>query len=172
LIPTRELVRIISIISLLAVSFTAIAHADTPKLVAGEETNFAIPRMTEPPKIDGTIDPKEWRESVGIGGTVDQGTDQLDSRPATFFLAWDADHFYMACRIYMRDGYRFRVYNGRAPGGADCFDDGLELLFKPLGKNVNTMNVATEYKLNISGLGNSGTYTRLAVGQIMAIWDP
>jgi hypothetical protein len=36
---------------------------------------FAIPRMSTPPKLDGTIDPTEWREAVAIGGTVDQSTD-------------------------------------------------------------------------------------------------
>src|SRR3954469_665959 len=41
-----------------------------------------------------------------------------------------------------------------------------------MGKNVHQSRYATEYKLNISGLGNCGTYTRLAVGQIMSNWDP
>ena len=155
-----------------AVSLVASAQAVVPRLELGEESTFAISRMTALPKLDGVIDPSEWRDAVAVSGTVDMATDLLDPRPATFFLAWDADHLYLACRVYLRAGYKPQVSGGRAPDGADCFDDGLELLFKPLGKNVSNQNHATEFKLNMSSLGYGGTYTRLVVGQVMSNWEP
>lgn len=142
------------------------------RMQPGEESSFAIPRMNAVPVLDGAIDPLEWREAVAISGTVDMSTDLLDPRPATFYLAWDKDHLYMACRVYLPPGYKPRLGGGRAIDCADCFDDGLELLFKPMGKNVSSSNRATMFKLNISALGFGGTYTRLVVGQIMKNWEP
>ena len=167
----QQSVRRILVTSLVA-SIGASAHAAVPRLQAGDESSFAVPRMIVAPKLDGAIDPTEWRESVAVSGTIDVGTDLLDPRPATFFLAWDAQHFYMACRVYLRADYKPQLVGGRVPDGANCFDDGLELLFKPLGKNVSNQNHATEFKLNISSLGYGGTYTRLVVGQIMSNWEP
>ena len=120
MITLRQSVYSLLVASLIA-SLGTSAHAITPRLLAGQETSFAIPRMSTPPKIDGVIDPVEWRESVAIGGVVDQQNDFLDSRPATFFLAWDANHLYMACRVYLRAGYKFRVYAGRTPGGGTVY---------------------------------------------------
>ncbi len=154
---------------LIASSETSAAGA---LLKPGEESIFAVPRITVPPRLDGVIDASEWKESVAVSGTVDQGTDLLDARPATFFLAWDAKNLYMACRVYLRGDYKPQNFGGRVAGGADCFDDGLECLFKPMGGNVGAQNHATEFKFNISSLGHGGTYTRLVVGQIMSNWEP
>lgn len=162
---------IVALLALLALPVWA-GSDQSWQLKAGEESAFAIPRMSAPPTLDGKIDAAEWRDSAAISGMLENGTDYLDARPATFFLAWDAGHIYMACRVYLPPGYKLRLGGGRAQDGADCFDDGLELLFKPLGKNVSSRNERTEFKLNISGLGYGGTYTRLAVGQIMKTWEP
>ena len=152
---------------------TAAGVAAAPaRLQSGDESTFAVPRMTTVPRLDGTLDPAEWRESVAVSGTVDVGTDLLDPRPATFFLAWDAENLYMGCRVYLRAGYRPRLGGGRVADGADCYDDGLECLFKPMGRNVSNQNHATEFKFNLSCLGHGGTYTRLVVGQIMKNWEP
>ena len=151
---------------------TCLAAFAAPRLKPGEEATFAIPRMSAPPTLDGKLDPVEWRESVAVSGTTDVGTDLLDPRPATFFLAWDARHLYMGCRVYMPAGYKPRLGGGRVPHGANCYDDGLELLIKPKGANVTDQNHRTEFKFNIRCLGHGGTYTRLAVGQIMANWEP
>src|SRR4030042_2071253 len=58
---------------------------------------FAIPRMSTPPKIDGAIDPAEWREAVAVSGVANQADDVLIPRPTTFYLAWDPGHLYFAC---------------------------------------------------------------------------
>ena len=148
------------------------AWAGDDRLKAGDESTFAVPRMSAPPKLDGIIDPTEWRQGSAISGAVDVGNDLLDPRPVTFFLGWDAGHLYLACRAYLPKGYKPTVATGRSQDGASCFDDGLELLFKPMGGNVDSQNRATEFKLNINALGHGGTYTRLVVGQIMRNWEP
>jgi hypothetical protein len=58
-----------------AVAFSLAAAAATPRLQAGEESAFAVPRMIKPPVIDGTIAPGEWREAAAVSGTLDAGTD-------------------------------------------------------------------------------------------------
>ena len=71
---------------------------------AGRVPSFAVTRMSQPPVIDGTIDPTEWREAMAVGGVADQSTDMskpLLPRPTTFYLGWDPDHLYFAARTYI-----------------------------------------------------------------------
>jgi len=154
------------------VSVAGISGTGQGRLGPGDEAAFAIPRMAAPPTIDGKIDPAEWREAVAISGIVDQGTDILIPRPTTFLLGWDSGHLYFACRTYLKPGYKPNIQKGRSPGRAECWDDGLELLFKPMGRNVSAQNHKTEFKLNVNCLGNDGWFTRLVVGQIMMNWEP
>ncbi|MEB3323701.1 MAG: glycoside hydrolase domain-containing protein, partial [Synechococcaceae cyanobacterium] len=72
----------------------------------------------------------------------------------------------------MPKGYKPRIRGGRAQGFADCFDDGLEMVARPMGKNVSDQNHRTDFKFNISCLGYGGTYTRCVVGQLMKNWEP
>lgn len=133
---------------------------------------FTIPRMKSPPTIDGEIGEKEWRESVAIGGPVNQANNILIPRPTTFYLAWDAGHFYMAVRTYIRPNYKPRIRDGRSDGQAYVFDDGLELHFKPKGQNVPAENKKNSYKLFLNCLGHIGDTSRLAMGQQFKNWNP
>jgi len=156
----------------LMICVSAEARAAAPRLAPGQETGFAIPRMSRAPEIDGVIDPVEWRESVAVSGLVNTHTDLLIPRPTTFFVAWDPEHLYFACRTYLKPGYKFRVKEGRSEGNAYCYDDGLELLFKPMGRNVSPQHQKTEFRMFLNCLGFSGDLTRLALGQQMKNWDP
>ena len=141
------------------------------RLKPGEEASFAIPRMSAPPKIDGVIDPAEWREAVAISGVVDSDN-LLIPRPTTFLIAWDAEHFYFACRTYVRAGYKPYIRDGRSEGKAYCYDDGLELIFKPNGQNVQAGNKKMAYRMFLNCLGYTGDLTRLVVGQQIKNWAP
>jgi len=132
---------------------------------------FAIPRMSKPPVLDGKIDADEWREATAISGVVNQADNLLVPRPTTFFLAWDPDHLYLACRTWVMPGYKPRV-SGREPGAANTGDDGLELHFKPMGKNVPTGRTDSSYKFFINCLGFQGETVRVAVGQMFRNWLP
>ncbi len=162
----RHTAAVLGIVSLL--STTALAG----KLKPGEEAKFAIPRMSAPPTLDGVIDSEEWREAVAVGGIVNQANDVLIPRPTTFMFAWDPEHLYFACRAYVRPGYKPRIRDGRSEGAAYCFDDGLELIFKPTGQNVSAENHQTDFKMFLNCLGYVGDLTRIAVGQQMKNWAP
>ena len=132
---------------------------------------FQIPRISQAPEIDGAIGDTEWREAVAISGVANQEDNLLFPRPTTFFLAWDKDNLYVACRTWVMPGYKSRA-NGRAPGTAGVGDDGLELHFQPLGKNVADGRADSSYKFFVNCLGFGGNYNRVSVGQIFMNWVP
>ncbi|MCY3022527.1 MAG: DUF6067 family protein [Planctomycetota bacterium] len=135
--------------------------------------HFLVPRMSKPPALDGRVDPDEWRESVAVSGLAQQnpGGNYLIMRPTTYFLAWDEDHLYLACRTWIMPGYKPHV-GGRAPGAVTAFDDGMEFSFKPMGKNVAPGRADSSYKFFISCLGNDGDLARVSVGQLFRNWQP
>ena len=136
---------------------------------------FAVTRMSEPPTIDGTIDPIEWREAMAVGGVADQSTNMskpLLPRPTTFYLGWDPDHIYFAARTYIRPGAKPAVPSGRSQGLAYVWDAGLELNWQPLGANVPPGNKDNSYKWFLNALGFIGDTSRLALGQQFKSWNP
>ncbi|MDP6542862.1 MAG: DUF6067 family protein [Phycisphaerae bacterium] len=141
------------------------------QLNPGEETKLHVPKM-KAPTFDGKITPEEWGNAAALSGPADVGHNQADSRPAMVYLGWDEKNLYMAVRVWMPKGYKPRIKGGRAQGFADCFDDGMEMVVRPMGKNVSDENGRTDFKFNISCLGFGGTYTRIVVGQYMSNWGP
>lgn len=135
--------------------------------------HFAVPRMAQPPTVDGTIDPVEWRGALAIGGLASQnpGGNLLIMRPTTYFLAWDADNLYIACRTWLMPGYKPRV-GGRAHNTATAFDDGMEFNLMPKGANVPPAGSDSSYKFFITCLGSHGDMGRVSVGQIFRSWQP
>jgi hypothetical protein len=143
-------------------------------LPEGKGGNYVIPRMTHAPTIDGTIDPAEWREALAIGGLASQnpGGNLLIMRPTTYYLAWDADNLYVACRTWIMPGYKPRV-SGRAPGTVNAFDDGMEFNLKPQGANLPVGGTPDNtYKFFISCFGSDGDLARVSVGQMFRNWGP
>jgi len=154
-------------LALACASASVLADAIPPDKVPA----FAIPRMSKPPTLDGKIDADEWREAVAVSGVVNQAYNLLVPRPTLFFLAWDPGHLYLACRTWVMPGYKPRV-GGREPGAANAGDDGLELHFKPMGKNVPTGRTDSSYKFFINCLGFPGETVRVAVGHSDAATQP
>jgi len=115
--------------------------------------SVAVPRMTTAPVIDGTIDPAEWREAAAISGIGDVGNNILIPRPVMFCLAWDSGHLYLAVRTYLGAGYKPAIHSGRADGLAYTFDDGLEFVWKPMGRNVVDRRAA--FKCFVNCIGNT-----------------
>ena len=151
---------------------TALAqHGNT--ITPDKQGVFAVPKMAKPPVVDGTIDPAEWKEALAIGGLASQnpGGNQLIMRPTTYFLAWDADNLYVACRTWIMPDYKPRV-SGRAPGTANAFDDGMEFNLRPMGKNVPEGATDNSYKFFITCFGSDGDLGRVSVGQIFRNWRP
>jgi len=162
----KQTARVLTVAWLLLIGATAGAA-----LKAGEETAIHVPRM-KAPTFDGKITEAEWGNAAALSGPADTGSSLLDSRPATFLLGWDDKNIYMAVRVWLPKDYKPIISGGRAAGFADCFDDGLEMVVRPMGKNVSDQNHRTDFKFNISCLGFGGTFTRLVVGQLMTNWEP
>lgn len=160
--------------ALLAATLLAgLAAAQAAPLPDGKNAEFAVPRISKPPTIDGKIDPEEWRESVAIGGVASQNPagNQLIMRPTTYYVAWDAENIYIACRTWIMPGYKPRV-KGRTPGSVGAFDDGMELSIQPMGANLPEGHLSNAYKFFISCLGSDGDFGRVSVGQIFRNWRP
>ena len=147
------------------------AHASAAGLSEDEVPQLAVPRMSSPPKIDGSIGEAEWREAAAISGVVSLKKNQLVPRPTTFYLAWDEGHLYLAYRVYLRSNYKPRV-RGRAPTMAKVYDDGAELVVKPMGQNVPATNKRTAYKFFLNAMGYAGDLTKLELGQQFKSWIP
>jgi hypothetical protein len=134
---------------------------------------FVVPRIAKAPVIDGRIDPEEWKGAMAVSGVAQQnpGGNLLVMRSTTYFLGWDADNLYLACRTWIMPGYAPRVA-GRAPGTVNAFDDGMEFGFKPMGRNVAEGRADSLYKFFISCFGSDGDLTRVSVGQMFRNWQP
>ncbi len=141
-------------------------------LPADEMPMLSAPRMSTAPRIDGVIDPVEWREAAAVSGVGYHKDDMLHPRPTTFYLAWDDDHIYFAARTYLRANYKPSIGSGRSQGMAYVFDDGLELHWLPLGQNVTESFKGTSYKWFLNCIGFIGDLSRIAYGQQIKNWDP
>lgn len=148
-----------------------VTQARAAALTQQEVPTFVAPRMTTAPKIDGVIDPVEWREAMAISGVASPET-ELIPRPTTYFLAWDPGHIYLAYRTYVREGYKPGIIDGRSPGLANVFDDGAELVIKPMGSNVPVNNKQAAFRFFLNCVGNVGDLTKLDLGQQLKNWGP
>jgi len=168
--------RLLTLALLLGSTFfpNATNAASSAPLPEGKDGKFAVPKISTPPVINGTINPEEWREALAIGGLATQnpGGNQLIMRPTTFFLAWDKENIYVACRTWIMPGYKPRV-KGRAPGSATAFDDGMEFNLRPMGANLpEGVTSDNSYKFFITCFGSDGDFGRVSVGQIFRNWRP
>jgi hypothetical protein len=136
---------------------------------------FNIPRMAAPPKIDGTIDPAEWKTATKLMGMISVNGLEHKDRPVSFFLAWDPQHLYLAYRVdtltgktphlqrAFRDQYSTRV----------VFDDALEVGLFLHDRNKKANEVSSYLKFVINALG-AGEYMKNYpdIGQVMFNWTP
>ena len=152
---------------------TVSARAQSTKIPAEFLPAMDVPKMSTPPKIDGHIDETEWRESSAWSGLASQnpGGNLLIPRPTTYFVGWDKDNLYIGMRTWIMPGYKPHV-GGRGPGEVTAFDDGLEFVLTPQGKNVAPGRAGSSYKFFVSALGNTGDVARVSVGQLFRNWTP
>ncbi len=165
--------RAIKVLSLAGAAVLLGAQALGQTLTDDKLGVFAVPRAARPPVIDGTIAPQEWGGALALSGLAQQnpGGNLLIMRPTTFYLMWDDDNLYLACRTWIMPGYKPRV-SGRSHNTATAFDDGLEFNIMSLGKNVSEAGSDSSYKFFINALGTLGDMGRVSVGQIFRTWQP
>ena len=98
--------------------------------------SFMLPMTAVPPAIDGVIDDAEWKDAVVITGVAYQNPPRNNTysvRQATYWLTWDAQHFYVAMRSPLLPGEKLhRAVRGKArDDGELIFDDNIEMYFYP-----------------------------------------
>ena len=142
-------------------------------LPAEKVGRFLIPRAAVPPKIDGTIDPQQWRGALAIGGLAQQNPqgNLLIFRPTTYFLMWDEEAIYLACRTWIMPGLKAGAV-GRTPGSTNAFDPGMELSFTPQGANAPQGAGQQSFKFFVNTMGTTGDMARVAVGTLIRTWQP
>ncbi len=62
-------------------------------------SNFPAVRMTQPPTIDGVVDPQEWQGVPSGAQWFDTQGGALAPQDGQFWLAYDQDFIYFACRF-------------------------------------------------------------------------
>ncbi len=64
----------------------------------GAETELVIPRLAQPPVLDGALAPGEWDGAGTVNGMISQLDGNKDPRPVTFWIACDETNVYVAQR--------------------------------------------------------------------------
>jgi hypothetical protein len=136
---------------------------------------FNIPRMAAPPKIDGAIDPAEWRTATKVMGMIVVNGLEYKDRPVSFWLAWDPQHLYLAYRVDTLTGatpHLVRAYREKYGTGV-VFDDALEVGLFLHDRNKKPDEVSSYLKFILNSLG-SGEYMKNYpdIGQILFNWAP
>ena len=86
-----------------------------------------IPFLAQPPAIDGTIDPQQWK-TLHVARLVSQNGDLLETRPGEFWLGCDRKNLYVAVRSGVHP--TLGPLETHAPGGNSTevvFDDAIEI---------------------------------------------
>jgi len=135
--------------------------------------SFLVPRIQKPPTLDGVVDPEEWKGALAIGGLAQQnpGGNLLILRPTTYFLAWDEQNLYLACRTWIMPGLKPGA-PGRTPNSATAFDPGMEFNLKPMGRNAAKATGDQSFKFFINTMAATGDMCRVAVGMLIRNWQP
>ena len=69
-----------------------------------------LPRLTEPIRMDGIVDDDEWAGAAHLTGVMhlpDFGAEP--SERTLFFVAYDSEYLYFACRAYDSEPDQVRV---------------------------------------------------------------
>lgn len=101
--------------------------------------NETIPRLRLPqmnaPTIDGKIESAEWQLAGEQFGCLSYNTPFLAHRRATFFIGYDRENFYFACRSELPPEGQRLMSRVRRDGTMVATDDAVEIhLYPPEGK--------------------------------------
>ena len=114
--------------ALMALACVGTTHAANGDLYYSLEyrPQFHIPKTDTPPTIEGRIDESQWEQAIRIEGMSGPQAPQYFGRRVTFWVAWDAEHLYIASRSSIREGEKL-AKNKREPREMGVvFDDSHE----------------------------------------------
>jgi len=134
---------------------------------------FHIPRVDTPPDIEGKIYESQWRQAVKLQGMSGPQSPQFFGRRVTFWLAWDAEHLYLAARSSIREGEKL-VKQKREPREMGVvFDDSHEFGIDTSDIHQPEDEAPFFFKFILNALA-AGEYQKIypTIGQAIYNWRP
>lgn len=123
---------------------------------AAPASYLRIPPMAKPPVIDGKIQESEWSGASESFGALQLGTNYITGRNAVFFIGYDTENLYFACRSELPPEGMKLLSRVRERNGKVYADDAVELIIMPPHKEYvyqfisNSLNTfyAKKYPVN------------------------
>ncbi len=117
------------------------------------DTRGTIPKMTQPPTLDGKIRAAEWHEASEFNAQVSQiGKHNFYPRSVIWHLGWDEQHIYLASRTPLLPNERPKRLARVPVGSTVMFDDTIELWLDPKGRNAGK-EMASYFQAMVNCLG-------------------
>ena len=121
--------------------------------VAGEELVMRIPKMSQPPKIDGTIEAVEWAgafATTGFRGAI-YATAYPESLGTLWYVGYDDKNLYMAMRTVFPESISLKSDMAKTAKDGKVetliFDDHLEITATPHGRDCALRAGFGNYKI-------------------------
>jgi hypothetical protein len=114
-------------------------------------SEFRVPLMKQPPKIDGKIEPGEWAASAGFDGFLNLGDKKLERRRARGFVGATETHLYCAIQTQLPDEGELNTSITTDTLKA-VHDDSLEVYVCPTPDAVDKV----DYQFLTNSLGKGG----------------
>jgi len=108
--PSRASLRHLAWSWLLLATIVGPASAQSLRDGPGGEPPLELPRLDSPVRVDGVVEDAEWAGAAQIEGVMhlpDFGAEP--SERTIFYVAYDAEYLYFACRAYDSDPSQVRV---------------------------------------------------------------
>lgn len=141
--------RFAPLLTVAIIGVTAIQAGADERALAGRP-RLAIPRLAQPPVIDGRLDDEVWLKAAHVDGLTQQLPN--DGQPASertqFWLGYDSQHFYFAARAHYKDPSTMRV--NRAQRDRHLRDDRVSLYLDTF------IDQQRAYKFTLNGYGVQG----------------
>ena len=134
---------------------------------------FNIPQISKAPTIDGSIDPEEWQQAVRMMGVAWTSSLDYRDRPISFWVAWDADHLYLAARSDILPGHRLYRSKREKYSSGVVFDDSYEFGLFLHDRNKLPGQSVSFLKFVVNSVG-CGEYMKIypSIGQNLFNWRP
>jgi len=117
--------------------------------MARAQSQFPAKKITVPPTIDGTIDPKEWAEATSGTGFVDANNGVTEPENTTFWLAYDDKFIYFAAKMEDKNPKQIQATEYRT-NVAMSGDDTISFIFDPFGRT----DEYNQFSINPRGANN------------------
>lgn len=134
---------------------------------------FNIPRVQEPPTIDGRIHSNEWDRAVQLQGVTSAHSIKYFGRETRFWWTWDSNHLYMGTRSSIRPGERLVKQKRQRFTQGVVFDDSYEFGIDLKERNKTPGEAPFFFKFILNAV-QAGEYQKIypSIGQSMFNWYP